>query len=148
MTGTAHENRQSNRVDGVATLVRSVHVRLVEISRGGCRLECSRRLESGTSGQLAMELAGLLRVDDIRVARCQARIGAGSVFQVGAELLKTRRLGRRTIRMAVKNIISGERAVAHAPHDDEMVSAGESRPKEVSGESDGRGPPAESDRGP
>lgn len=93
----------------VATLVRSIPVRLIEVSTGGCRLESASRIESGTSGQLAVLLQGLMRIDDVRVARCQARAGAGSVFQVGAELLRTRRLARRTVRMAVRQLISGSR---------------------------------------
>jgi hypothetical protein len=88
----------------VATLVRSVPVRLIEVSRGGCRLECTSRLETGSSGQLAIDLQGLLRVDDVRIARCQPRVGAGQNYYVGAELLRTRRLGRRTVRMAVREI--------------------------------------------
>jgi hypothetical protein len=90
--------------EAVATLVRSVPVRLVEVSRGGCRLECTSRLETGSSGQLALDMQGLLRVDDVRIARCQPRIGAGQNYYVGAELLRTRRLGRRTVRMAVREI--------------------------------------------
>jgi hypothetical protein len=147
VTGTNHQNRRGHRVDRIATLVRSVPVRLVEVSRGGCRLECSSPFESGTSGVLAVELAGLLRIDDIRVARCQQRIGAGSVFHVGAELLRTRRLGRRTIRMAVGRIIGGEPGIARGMRDPEPVLPAGTRPKEVSGKSDGRAPPGASDRG-
>jgi len=147
VTVTPSEQGHRHRIDDVATLVRSVPVRLVEVSRGGCRLECSSRLESGTSGLLAVELAGLLRVDDIRVARCQPRIGAGSLFQVGAELLRTRRLGRRTIRMAVRRLISRQSDSRHATGDNENMFLGETRPTEVSGMSDGRAPPPTSDRG-
>lgn len=104
-----NDNQAGPRPEGshgnVATLVRSVPVRLIEVSRGGCRLECTSRIETGTSGQLAVGLQGLMRIDDVRVARCQQRQGAGSVFQVGAELLRTRRLGRRTVRLAVTKII-------------------------------------------
>jgi hypothetical protein len=128
-------------------LVRSVPVRLVEISRGGCRLECSKRLESGTNGLLAVELAGFLRVDDIRVARCQQRAGAGPLFQIGVELLSTRRLGDRTIRMAIGKIINGERDGNHALDRDQGPLSGEDRPREVSSKSEGRAPPGMSDRG-
>lgn len=131
----------------VATLVRSVPVRLVEVSRGDCRLECASRLESGTSGLLAVELAGLLRIDDIRVARCQQRVGAGAVYQLGAELLRTRRLGRRSVRMAVRKIISGERGVGHARGVVEEPPPPEIRTSEVSGSSASRVPPAQSDNG-
>ena len=96
--------------EAVGMLVRVVPVRLIEVSRGGCRLESVSRIGAGVSGQLAVELHGLMRIDDVRVARCQPRAGAGAVFQVGAELLRTRRLGRRTVRMAVGKIISGTRA--------------------------------------
>ena len=114
--GRSHQH-DSGR-EAVATLVRLVPVRLVEVSRGGCRLECASRIESGTSGQLAVELAGLMRIDDVRIARCQQRAGAGATYQVGAELLRTRRLGRRTVRMAIRNIISGERSVGHPRRDE------------------------------
>ena len=52
------DTRHHDGHEAVATLVRSVPVRLVEVSRGGCRLECASRIESGTSGQLAVELGG------------------------------------------------------------------------------------------
>ena len=133
--------------EAVATLVRSVPVRLVEVSRGGCRLECARRIESGTSGQLAVEFAGLLRVDDIRVARCQQRMGAGAVYQVGAELLRTRRLGRRTVRMAIRNLISGEPGDGHARYQDGVPVLADVRTGEASGTSHDRAPPVGMDRG-
>lgn len=125
----------------VATLVRSVPVRLVEVSRGGCRLECASRLESGTSGQLAVELQGLMRIDDVRVARCQQRMGAGPVFQLGAELLQTRRLGRRTVRMAVRKIISNERGVDHVRFASPAPMPLETPAGEVREQGKGRAPP-------
>ena len=132
----------------VATLVRAVPVRLIEISRGGCRLECEGRIESGTSGQLAVQLAGLMRVDDVRVARCQQRMGAGSLYQLGAELLRTKRLGRRTVRMAVRKIISGETGVGQARGDVEQPLLPDVRTREVSDRSESRAPPAHADNGP
>jgi len=145
---TTGRNHHHDHHEAVATLVRAVPVRLVEVSRGGCRLECASRIESGTSGQLAVELAGLMRIDDIRVARCQQRMGAGAVYQVGAELLRTRRLGRRTVRMALRKIISGETGVGHAQHDHQAPSPVEIRTAEASVEqSDTRAPPATVGRG-
>ena len=139
---------QASGHESVATLVRSIPIRLVEISYGGCRLECASRLESGISGLLAVELAGLLRVDDIRIARCQPRMGAGAVYQIGAELLRTRRLCRRTVRLAVRRIISGEHGIGNAPE-----ATGERRPSEVlnreeESASGSRAPPAHLSRGP
>jgi hypothetical protein len=126
----------------VATVVRSVPVRLVEVSRGGCRFECASRLQSGTSGLLAVALGGLMRADDFRVARCQQRIGASDVYQVGAEFLRTRRLGRRTVRMAVARIAGHvpDMRHIHAPAD-HPTSAGDGH----RGESTDRGPPVRSD---
>ena len=143
---TARSPRHAHH-EGVATLVRSVPVRLVEVSRDGCRLECARRIESGTSGQLAVELAGLMRIDDGRVARCQQRMGAGQVFQLGTELLRTRRLGRRTVRMAVRRLIGSATGVLQV-HAESVVSFPlRSRHHEEEGKSDGRAPPSASDRG-
>ena len=100
------EPRLEGGHERVATLARSDPVRLIEVSRGGCRLECTNWVETRTSGRLAVGLQGLMRVDDVRIVRCQQRVGTGSVYQVGAELLRTRRLGRLTFRMAVRRITS------------------------------------------
>ena len=128
----------------VATMVRSVPMRLVDVSRGGCLVECATRLESGTNGLLAVELDGFMHVDDFRVARCQQRMGAGPVFQVGAELLRTRRLGRRAVRMAVTKIISDARSAGHARG---LVEDPPPAEGEVSGRSESRSPPVHSDDG-
>jgi hypothetical protein len=98
----------------VATLVRTVPVRLLDVSRSGCRLESGRWMEEGLCGQLLMELDGRLRLQDVRVARCQAREGASSPYQVGAELLRTRRLTERSVRMAVRRFI-GEAVTSTGP---------------------------------
>ena len=125
----------------VAMLVRFLPVRLVEVSRGGCRLECSSHLGDGISGQLAVELDGLMRVDDVRVARCQRRMGAGPVFQIGAELLRLRRLGRRTIRMAIRTIISGERETGRACRTEDLSAPRQLRTSGVADRTDSRAPP-------
>ena len=148
MSNGRHGSRDREDHDGVATLVRSLPVRLVEVSRSGCRLECANPVESGTSGQLAVELGGLMRIDDIRVARCQMRMGAGPVYQLGAELLRTRRLGRRTVRMAVRTIISRQAGGGHARNDRDEPIPASVRPTEGSGRSESRAPPAQPSRGP
>jgi hypothetical protein len=141
-------NRNHEDHESVATLVRSLPVRLVEVSRSGCRLECSTPIESGTSGQLAVELGGVMRIDDIRVARCQMRMGAGPVYQLGTELLRTRRLGRRTVRMAIRAIISREAAGGHVRNDHDVPIPASVRTAGVSGRSESRAPPAQPSRGP
>jgi len=108
---------QHDHHEAVATLLRSVPVRLVEVSRGGIRFECASRVEAGTSGQIAVGLRGLMCVDDVRIARCQQRAGAGPTYNVGAELLRTRPLNRRSVRLAVRSII-GESGPADDQHRD------------------------------
>jgi hypothetical protein len=132
----------------VATLVRTLPVRVVEVSRSGCRLESAARLEPGLSGQLTIELQGLARIDDIRVTRCQQRMGGSPCYHVGAELLKTRRLGRRSVRLAVRKII-GEQTRGHGDASGNPAEPG-TQPA-WAGEADlrteGRAPPSLPDRG-
>lgn len=129
-------------------LVRFLPVRLVEVSRGGCRLESASRIDHGVSGQLAVELGGLRRVDDVRVARCQQRMGAGPVYHVGAELLRLRRLGRRTIRMAIRKILSGERDSGDARDAEGTLSTREVRTSAVNHKTECRAPPVRLPGGP
>jgi hypothetical protein len=121
-----------------ATMVRSFPVRLVEVSRCGCLVECSSKLDSGTSGLLTVELAGSKRVDHFRVVRRQERLGAGEVYQLGAEWLRTRRLSRRTVRMAVAAIVNRDREGDRARGLVENPPAAQS---EVGGRSAGRSAP-------
>jgi hypothetical protein len=79
-------------------------VRLLDLSRSGCRLESSRRIEAGTSGRLRVGVNGSTRTDDVRISRCQPREGAGGTYDVGAELLLTRTLGPRSLRSAVSEL--------------------------------------------
>lgn len=148
MSAERDDRRPDAVFPAVATLVRSVPVRVVEVSRGGCRLETDRRLEAGTSGLLAVPLAGLVHVDDVRVARCHQRPGAGMTYQVGAELLKTRRLGRRSLRAAVARIVGEGPGVGRArPETGEPLPVGV-RTNEAGGRFESRAPPAHSDNGP
>jgi len=89
------------------------------VSRAGCRLESQRPLQAGTSALLAVQVGGRLRCDDVRVARCEHRPGAGESFHLGAELLPTRRLTARTVRMAVHAFIDGVRDERGAGRDAE-----------------------------
>jgi hypothetical protein len=97
-----------------ATLVRNVPVRVLDVSRCGCRLESSERLHPGTAGSLRLRLGGQNHEDDVRVARCQVREGAGSNYFLGVELLSTRRLHDQSIRLAVGHLV-GEREGGEAP---------------------------------
>ena len=106
--------RASGHDEGFGMLVWALPVRLVDVSRGGCRVETDRHLPTGANGQLHLEVDGRLHLDDVRVSRCQMRAGAGRVFDVGVELLETRRLSRRSLRLALRRVI-GERPQVFTP---------------------------------
>ncbi len=95
----------THRGDAFGMLVWTLPVRLVDVSRGGCRVEVARHLETGTSGQLEIRTGGVLHVDDVRVCRCRMQEGASRVYHAGVELLRTRRLSRRSLRLAMRRII-------------------------------------------
>jgi hypothetical protein len=134
--------------ESVVMLVRTVPVRLVEVSRGGCRFESPARLEPGLSGQLAVQLEGAARIDDIRVARCQQRVGGNGTYQIGAELLKTRRLGKRSVRLAVRKIISEQvRDTGHVPGSTPAPASQEPWTGESGLRLVGRAPPPHPERG-
>lgn len=99
------EWRNGRAYDVIGMLVRTVPVRLLDIGRNGCRLETARWLEPGTTGQLLLSIDGQPQIDDVRVVRCQLRVGAGSLYQVGIELLGTKRLHRRSIRLAISHLV-------------------------------------------
>jgi hypothetical protein len=89
------------------TLNRNVALRLIDIGRNGCLLETSQRLENGTLGELRLEVAGEVFVDDVRVTRCVFVEGSGSLYRVGAEFVQTRRPGEHSIRRAVTSMLRG-----------------------------------------
>jgi hypothetical protein len=98
------ERRRIEPDERFAVLVRTVPVRLVEVSRGGCLLECRHEVEPGVSGELRLDLDGLTHSDDVRVARCLSLPGTGTLYRVGAELLWTRHPGRRSIRDVIAKL--------------------------------------------
>jgi PilZ domain len=89
--------------DGTGVLTRELRVRVIDISGSGCLIESHRRLEVGTVGRLRLQLKGEEYGDDVRVVRCQAILGAGSVHHVGLQFLWTTRRHARSIRYAVKH---------------------------------------------
>jgi hypothetical protein len=103
--------RSNQHGEAFGMLVSTLQVRLVEVSRTGCLVEVARHLEPGTNGQLQLDVEGLLHIDDVRVCRCRMREGASRGHYAGVELLRTRRLSRRSLRLAMRRII-GEH---HAP---------------------------------
>jgi hypothetical protein len=74
-------------------------------------------------------------------------MGAGVVYDIGAELLRIRRMGRRTVRMAVEEFISGGRGVGNARGVVEGPPPRETRANKASKQSENRAPPARPERG-
>ena len=101
----SYSEQASHRGEAFGMLVWTLPVWLIDVSRGGCRLELARHLETGTNGQLEVRTDGVLHVDDVRVSRCRMQEGTSRVYHAGVELLRTRRLSRRSLRMAVRQLI-------------------------------------------
>jgi hypothetical protein len=106
------------RGEAFGMLVWTLPVRLIDVSRGGCRVEAARHLEVGTNGQLEIRTDGVLHIDDVRVCRCRMQEGASRVFHAGVELLRTRRLSRRSLRLAMRRIIGEQPGTSNEPVED------------------------------
>jgi hypothetical protein len=88
-------------VELTGVLARYIPTRLVEISRSGCLLESSHRIEEGTVAALSLEVRGEHFAVDVRATRCVAVAGLGSRYLVGVEFLDTGRTEGNSIRHAM-----------------------------------------------
>jgi len=75
--------------DLTAVLGRDVPVRVIDVSITGCRLESTRRFDTGTTGALTVTVGAVKYSDDIRVTRCHSLDGASGLYDVGVEFLWT-----------------------------------------------------------
>ncbi len=89
------------QVELVGVLTREVSTRLVEISRSGCLLESSQRIEEGTVATLRLDVAGQAYTEQVRATRCVAVAGSGSSYLIGIEFLKTAGTHEMSIRRAL-----------------------------------------------
>lgn len=89
------------QVELVGVLTREVATRLVEISRSGCLLESSKRIEEGTVALLRLEVRGQTYTEEVRATRCVAVAGSGSSYLIGIEFLKTGAAHEMSIRRAL-----------------------------------------------
>jgi len=87
----------------VGVLTREIPTRLIEISRSGCLLESTHRIEEGTVGALRIEVQGQRYSEDVRATRCVAIAGSGSSYLVGVEFLQTGRPDGTSIRRAISS---------------------------------------------
>jgi hypothetical protein len=93
--------------DLFGVLGREVPVQLLNIGRGGCLLESSLRVEDGTTGEVRLGSRYARYHDDIRITRCVALEGAGSVYLMGAEFLWTRHPDKHSLRRAIRRLQRG-----------------------------------------
>jgi hypothetical protein len=77
------------QVELVGVLTREIATRLIEISRSGCLLESTQRIEEGTVATLRLDIRGKTYSEDVRATRCVAVAGSGSSYLIGIEFLQT-----------------------------------------------------------
>jgi hypothetical protein len=100
---------------GVA--VDKIEVRLIEVSRSGCLLESSRHVAPGTAGEVRIDFDGRVLIEALRVTRCRRIEGAGPVYRLGAEFIRTRQLDDWSLRRALHTSLEervGEESIAGA----------------------------------
>lgn len=73
----------------VGLLVKELPVQLIEISRDGCLLTTSSRVEEGSCGELTMQVGARSCCDDIRVVRCLPG-GEPDAYRIAAEFVPHR----------------------------------------------------------
>ncbi len=87
--------------DHPALLIRERHVRVIDVSRSGCLIECRRRVQVGTVGRLQLTLGTDECEDDVEVVRCDAVPGTRSLYHVGVRFLWTTPSNAGSIRHAI-----------------------------------------------
>jgi hypothetical protein len=73
----------------VGLLVKELPVQLVEISRDGCLLTSSSRVEDGSCGELTMQVGARSCCDDVLVVRCLPG-GEPDTYRIAAEFIPNR----------------------------------------------------------
>jgi hypothetical protein len=83
----------------LAAIERQVHVRLVNVSRGGCMFESDHPLDEGTVGTLTVHVASMGTFEDVvRVVRSVEVAGGGARYRVGVTFQWTTAPGERSLR--------------------------------------------------
>jgi hypothetical protein len=73
--------------DELASLAKQISVRVLNCSASGCLLESDAAIPVGAVAKLRVTFGGKEFDDTVRVVRCQALAGAGSVYHIGMEFL-------------------------------------------------------------
>jgi hypothetical protein len=85
----------------VGVIFTNTPLRAIEISRNGCLLESSRRIEAGTTGELRLKIDRRTYSEVVMVTRCQRLEGAAANYRLGVEFLRTRRPSASSLRLAI-----------------------------------------------
>lgn len=80
-------------------LVRSLPVKLLDVSRGGCLLQSEVPVDAGVHGELQVRAEAGECWDALRISRCLQLEGAGSPYRIGAEFLRPQAADRFGIRL-------------------------------------------------
>jgi hypothetical protein len=88
---------------GVAT--GKIDVRLIDISQSGCLLESRREVAPGVAGEIRIDVGGRMLTETVRVTRCRHIEGAGGVYRLGTEFVRTRPLHDGSLRRALHSSI-------------------------------------------
>ena len=70
-----------------AILARRQPVDIKDVSRGGCRVECTQPLPVGAVGVLAVAIEGEMHAEVFRVSRARAIPGDEQHYEAGVEFL-------------------------------------------------------------
>jgi hypothetical protein len=89
-----------------AALLRSVAVRVRDVSTGGCLLETNAHLPVGTVGVLDAAIDGERRLEWFRICRVQPTHGRNGAYLAAAEFLPFAAAGKTSIRGAIGRLQS------------------------------------------
>lgn len=98
MTPKARQAGNGQHAPALASLERSVQVRLVNIGRAGCLLESPFAVEPDSVGMLQVAFESEVYEDLVRVVRAQPMAGRGSVHHVGVMFVWNDAPGVRSLR--------------------------------------------------
>ncbi len=104
------DSPQSSRPAMVGALVKTLPVRLIDLSEGGCLMESPMPVANGLCGELCLALDDCIRSEALQICRCQMVSGAGSLFRVGAQF-RLMSLGSHAFRRRLLERMAGSLAV-------------------------------------
>jgi pilus assembly protein Flp/PilA len=107
----------------IGVILMNTPLRAIEISRTGCLLESSRRIEAGTTGELRLKIDRRTYTEIVKVTRCQRLEGAAASYRLGVEFLSTRRLSSSSLRYAVNSLLESKRSGMNSQREQQMKTA-------------------------